>query len=277
MVNFNPDLTQGTVINNQQLCDLFKCSTQGGMRRSKTTNTLVIVSNHVNSVYEDHWIGDVFHYTGMGLEGDQDLRSAQNKTLSESNRNHVDLHLFEVFKDKEYTYVGKVILAGKPYEEKQPDQKGQLRKVWMFPLKLADKARLIVPEDTIKNNFEQKVKKARKLSSAELKLRASSSSPRAGNRAVTSNQYDRNPWIVEYARRRADGICQLCKDKAPFEDKDGNPFLEVHHIIWLSRDGEDSIKNTVALCPNCHSRMHVLDEDTDKKKLFIEAEKRLAF
>jgi 5-methylcytosine-specific restriction enzyme A len=275
LVRFNPDLNQGDVINNQQLCYLFKCSTQGGMRRSKKTNTLVIISNHVNSVYDDHWIGDEFHYTGMGLEGDQDLRSAQNKTLSESNRNNVDVHLFEVFQDMEYTYVGKVMLVGKPYEDEQPDQKGQLRKVWMFPLKLANKVTLVVPEETIQNNFEQKVKKARKLSLSELKLRASSCSTKAGNRTVISNQYDRNAWINEYAKRRANGICQLCKDKAPFEDKDGDPFLEVHHIIWLSRGGEDSIKNAVALCPNCHSRMHVLDEDTDKKKLVIEAAKEI--
>lgn len=38
------------------------------MRRSKATNTLVLVSNHVESVYDDRWEGDIFHYTGMGLE-----------------------------------------------------------------------------------------------------------------------------------------------------------------------------------------------------------------
>jgi len=28
-----------------------------------------------------------------------------------------------------------------------------------------------------------------------------------------------------------------------------------------------SLNNTVALCPNCHRRMHVLDDNADKKKL----------
>ena len=44
------------------------------------------------------------------------------------------------------------------------------------------------------------------------------------------------------------------------------PFLETHHVIWLADGGDDSIENTVALCPNCHKKMHVLnlDEDVDK-------------
>jgi 5-methylcytosine-specific restriction enzyme A len=272
MVNFKPHLNQGDVINNQKLCDLFKCSTQGGMRRSKITKTLVIISNHVNSIYDDRWIGDEFHYTGMGMEGDQRLEFAQNKTLAESSKNQVDVHLFEVFKDKQYTYAGKVILSGIPYEEQQQDQKGHQRKVWMFPLKLTSKMKLTVPEEIVRDNFEQKSKKARKLSNLDLKHLAVTSITKPGNRLVTSNQYDRNVWVSEYAKRRADGICQLCKNEAPFKDKNGDPFLETHYIVWLSRGGEDSIKNTVASCPNCHRRMDILDDDRDVEKLRLEAE-----
>lgn len=45
------------------------------------------------------------------------------------------------------------------------------------------------------------------------------------------------------------------------------PYLETHHIVWLARGGEDTIFNTVALCPNCHKRMHILDLEADKTKL----------
>jgi len=41
------------------------------------------------------------------------------------------------------------------------------------------------------------------------------------------------------------------------------PYLEVHHIIWLSKGGDDDIDNTVALCPNCHKKMHILNLDKD--------------
>ena len=66
------------------------------MRRSKVTNTLVIVSNHVESIYEDLWDENgVFQYTGMGTEGDQSLSFMQNKTLSQSVTNNVGVFLFE--------------------------------------------------------------------------------------------------------------------------------------------------------------------------------------
>lgn len=52
------------------------------MRRSISTNTLVIVSDHTKSIYEDRWIGNVFHYTGMGLTGDQRIDATQNKTVA---------------------------------------------------------------------------------------------------------------------------------------------------------------------------------------------------
>lgn len=60
------DLTIGMEISNDTLCEIFGCSPQGGMRRSKRTNTLVLVSNRVVSTYSDDWDGDTLLYTGMG-------------------------------------------------------------------------------------------------------------------------------------------------------------------------------------------------------------------
>lgn len=77
----------------------------------------------------------------------------------------------------------------------------------------------------------------------------------------------RNPFVAEFAKRRAKGKCQLCSEFAPFENKIGRPYLEVHHVIWLSKGGNDSIDNTVAICPNCHRKMHILDRPSDIKKL----------
>ncbi len=131
-------LQPGDILTNRQLQDIFHCSPQGGMRRSRKTNSLVLISNHTQENYHDRWQDGCFHYTGMGLEGDQSLDFAQNQTLAESGKNGVEVYLFEVFHRGQYTFIGRVALAGEPYQEIQPDLHGQERKVWMFPLRILD-------------------------------------------------------------------------------------------------------------------------------------------
>ena len=88
-----------------------------------------------------------------------------------------------------------------------------------------------------------------------------------GRRSVTSSAFVRSAEVVKETRKRANGVCQYCNQPAPFVDKKGNPYLEVHHVIWLSRGGEDNTATPVALCPNCHTRMHVLDKRRDIETL----------
>jgi 5-methylcytosine-specific restriction protein A len=265
---FDHGLNPGDTIINSQLTDIFKCSPQGGMRRSRRTNTLVIVSDHTRGIYEDRWIDDILHYTGMGLAGDQRIDGAQNKTLAESQTNGVEVHLFEVFEAGNYIFRGQVELANEPYEENQPDINGNLRKVWIFPLKLINGRKSTpLPESIIQKKQEKKEKEARRLSDAELKKRLKYVKKQAGKREVSSATYERNVYVAEFAKRRANGICQLCDETAPFNDKNGKPFLESHHIVWLSDGGEDTIENSTALCPNCHRKMHVLNLNGDIEKL----------
>ncbi len=69
--------------------------------------------------------------------------------------------------------------------------------------------------------------------------------------------YLRNPHVISERLAIAKGVCEDCKEPAPFTKCDGDePFLEVHHIKFLSKGGEDSLENTVALCPNCHRKRH---------------------
>lgn len=89
--------------------------------------------------------------------------------------------------------------------------------------------------------------------------------------------YNRSVYIKEFARRVAVGICQLCDKEAPFLDKRGNPFLEVHHINDLSKGGSDSIDNVVALCPNCHRKIHQLELEDDFVKLEQRASKNMKY
>ncbi|WP_427137339.1 HNH endonuclease [Psychrobacillus psychrodurans] len=90
------------------------------------------------------------------------------------------------------------------------------------------------------------------------------------NRKLNVNQttaYSRSVYIREFARRVSNGVCQLCDMDAPFHDTHGQPFLEVHHIHYLSKGGSDSIDNVIALCPNCHRKIHHLEIEEDVKKI----------
>lgn len=140
---FNPGLEIGQILKNSEIVEIFKCGNMGGMRRSKTTNTLVIVSDYTKGIYHDKWIGGVLHYTGMGKSGDQDIHWAQNATLAACGQNGVDVHLFEVIDAGNYIYCGRIELVSRPYVDIQPDIDGNNRKVWMFPIRP-------VPENNVK-------------------------------------------------------------------------------------------------------------------------------
>lgn len=83
---------------------------------------------------------------------------------------------------------------------------------------------------------------------------------------------ERSAKVAAYVKERANGICQLCNKPAPFYNKTGEPFLECHHVVWIARGGIDEISNAVALCPNCHRKMHILDIDGDVQYLKKKAE-----
>ncbi len=102
----------------------------------------------------------------------------------------------------------------------------------------------------------------------ELRRKATQHSAPGRLRYVSeTSSFVRDRYVSEYAKRRADGACQLCGKPAPFLDNDGNPYLETHHVIWLADGGADSIENTVALCPNCHRKMHTLNRPEDIERL----------
>lgn len=86
---------------------------------------------------------------------------------------------------------------------------------------------------------------------------------------VITKVIDRDPSVNEYVKKRANGICDLCEQKAPFLNKVGEPYLECHHVKYLSNGGSDTIDNAVALCPNCHRRIHSLELDFDLRKLLL--------
>ena len=95
-MTFKPPFEVGAVVSNAVMTEAFKIGNMGGMRRSKTTGTLVLISDNTKGLYHDKWKEGVLHYTGMGKTGDQVLTGNQNRTLAESGENGIEVHLFEV-------------------------------------------------------------------------------------------------------------------------------------------------------------------------------------
>jgi hypothetical protein len=72
----------------------------------------------------------------------------------------------------------------------------------------------------------------------------------------TTAQYNRSEAIRDYVMARAAGVCEGCGNEAPYLGKDGEPYLHAHHVYELSEGGSDAPDTVIALCPNCHYRVH---------------------
>jgi 5-methylcytosine-specific restriction endonuclease McrA len=66
---------------------------------------------------------------------------------------------------------------------------------------------------------------------------------------------ERSRLMAEYALGRSSGVCGGCLNPAPFIRRNGQPYLEMHHIMELASGGSDHPANVAAVCPNCHTRV----------------------
>ena len=105
--------------------------------------------------------------------------------------------------------------------------------------------------------FAEAVKESLKDSSSARTARLSKAAKLPTKVQVISYAFARNPDVVAEVLLRAAGKCEHCKQEAPFKrKKDLQPYLEVHHVVQLSKGGEDTVSNALALCPNCHRYLH---------------------
>jgi 5-methylcytosine-specific restriction protein A len=260
------DLRPGVVITNDDLVQAFAVGNAGGMRWSGERQCLVIIVDHTKSFYDDRWSGDVLHYTGTGRLGDQSL-TGQNRRLAEQTQTRTAVHLFEVFEQNKYIYAGRVALAGHVNTEVQPDDENRLRKVFVFPLRLVEGIPPRPTDEQVQIIRRERQRLLRRRTMEELRQMASvNGKEKPGRRCVEGTQYERNEAVVEYVKRAAEGVCGLCLARAPFETADG-PYLECHHVRHLAEGGPDTIENAIALCPNCHRKMHVVDARKDRDLL----------
>lgn len=80
---------------------------------------------------------------------------------------------------------------------------------------------------------------------------------------------DRGNAVTSALKKLLDAKCQICGWEG-FEKKNGDGFIEAHHIVQISDKIEGSLctENVILLCPNCHREVHYgkdfsVSEDTD--------------
>jgi hypothetical protein len=66
---------------------------------------------------------------------------------------------------------------------------------------------------------------------------------------------ERDPKVKAWVIQQANGKCEYCQETGFIKDN-GRHYMEAHHLRPLAEHGSDTTRNTVAVCPNCHKKLH---------------------
>ncbi|MGE9973470.1 HNH endonuclease [Collinsella sp. SGI.178] len=282
---FEQELNIGQVVSNGRIHDIFGGQTQGGIRLSNEANAMVLISGFgPDAEYDDRWEGDTIYYHGPTL-------NENAKTDSDREYGRFGLQLKEQYgphpgKQRKIFLFSKV-LVGIGKRDGKGGRNGALGRTtmfqfegevvpspsekpwktdggWIFPLVKASDLAFETDERWVLSGADG-------ISDDEIWRRArEAEEPEKGTgegrkKVVSRSEYRRSGLISGCIKREAKS-CDLC-GAVPFWITDKTPYLEIHHIKWLSRGGKDRLDNVVALCPNCHRKMHVLNNGKDVEKL----------
>lgn len=221
---------------------------QGGII-TPTAHPLVIIITGEEGLehgYADRSLPDgTFEYFGEGQIGDmQWLRG--NRAIRDHSRDGKSLLLFRKTREG-LKFLDEMVYAGH-HTERAPDREGNARDAIVFELR---------PLEAIDGAVEAAAPKIGDLLT-ELRRRAYEAAdvrqPKPGGKPRTI--YERSADVRVYVLARSAGKCEGCAEPAPFKRPDGSPYLEPHHIRRVSDGGPDDPRFVIALCPNCHRRVH---------------------
>jgi len=200
--------------------------------------------------YVDKWTEDHEYYTfaGEGQEGDMTMKGG-NRAIRDHAADGRALHLFEALgKGQPIRYMGQFDCMGHR-EIPGVDKNGAARTLLIFDL---------APHVEFKPTADPVLldELTKKLASKHWTSPPQGQQKPEKTSLEGSVAYKRDPEVRAYVLSLADGRCELCGQAAPFRDLSGSWFLEVHHVVHLAQGGADTPNNAVALCPNCHRRLH---------------------
>ncbi|HEA50775.1 hypothetical protein LCGC14_0601300 [marine sediment metagenome] len=254
---------------------------QGGISTPKNYPAIFLFTSETGAQhgYRDEYREDgVFWYTGEGQTGDMKMASG-NKAIMEHSRTQKTLHLFEYVRKAVVRYIGSAECLGY-HEEIRPDREGSDRIVFVFHLDVDSVPDPVGHDLTTSDPPQIGSLKTLKLKSLD-ELRNAALAKKPNTQSTIERRYAaffRSQAIKLYALARAKGVCEGCKEPAPFQSKMG-PYLECHHLYRVADGGPDHPENVVAICPNCHRRAHYAQDaiSFNKELMNIAVQKEASF
>ena len=201
--------------------------------------------------YEDGWQDEgVFLYTGEGQRGDMEFKGG-NAHIRDHDANGRELLLFEALgKRLPVRFVGR--FACQSWDTfRGPDTDGNERTCIRFHLVRVSADAETTRDEAIVPSSSMSLEdlRAAALQAAKPQQEKTWKEARVAYRA-------RSDAVKEYVLARANGICELTGEPAPFLTTAGRPYLEVHHTRRLSDDGPDDPRFVAAIGPAVHREIH---------------------
>lgn len=257
-----------------EIHDVYGGQRQGGISTPANSPDIFIFTSQSGEQYgyQDEFVEGVFWYTGEGQSGPMQMKGG-NKAILEHAQNAKTIHVFEYTRKAYVRYVGRANYIGH-HETLRPDMSGAYRQAIIFHLDIdsTGSGSEIASDQTPYKVVSAKSNNAQKLSVLREKATAKPSNL-LDNLSKQQVAYRRSEALKKYILLRSEGICEGCKNPAPFKTKQG-PYLECHHLHRLCDGGPDAPENVIALCPNCHRRAHYADDNYNEmlKPLAVEQE-----
>lgn len=203
--------------------------------------------------YRDEYTADgTFRYVGEGQVDDMQF-SKGNKAVAEHAQTGKSLYVFVSSRGGNgQKYVGEYACASFD-RPRGLDRNGDERSLIVFNL---CPVRREYDTDAIGENIHDyssqtlSIGEARRLALNSLLL------PPSDTATAHNTIYCRSRRIADYVLRRSGGRCEACGEKASFLKRNGEPYLEPHHIQRLSDGGLDHPSHIGAVCPTCHREIH---------------------
>jgi 5-methylcytosine-specific restriction protein A len=240
---------------------------QGGISTPVSHPLIMLVTGESGTAYgyTDGWEDDgTFRYFGEGQVGDMSFVRGNRAVLEHAAAGR-ELHLFEDLNDAHLRYVGEMTCAGFDWVDKVPDRNGAARRAIAFRLIPVDAAD---PDDDPPPPGAPADDTLWTRPLAELRQAAVEAPQDVDPHEARRRVWVRSRALRIYVLRRADGTCEACGQPAPFTTSAGRPYLEAHHTRRISDGGPDDPRWVIAVCPNCHCRVHHGDDgDAFNEKL----------